>query len=58
MKGDQSITTRLQPNTHPASALGIGGVASPGVLATYADNLDEEQLSCLHSPSGDEHQEH
>ena len=44
MKGDQSTTTKSEPNTQSVPAQGL---ANPGVSATYAGGLDEEQLSCL-----------
>lgn len=54
MKGDQSTTTNLEPNTQSVPAQGL---ANPGVSATYAGSLDEEQLSCLQTLPGDQHQE-
>ena len=54
MNGDQSTTTNSEPNTQSVPAQGL---ANPGVSATYAGSLDEDQLSCLQNLPGDQHQE-
>ena len=53
-EGGSEHHDRIRPNTQSVPAQGIGGVACPGMPATYVGSFDEKQLNCFHSLSGDE----